>query len=123
MRVERVSTNKYIPLLSFVSNLFTSWHCLLKSQSIVHGHLLSTHLGTVSSIQLWNQNSLSFGAWSQDGVDYIFVSPFHSTITRVVVRGLKNSSVAVAHGGYLVQSHRPLRGSVPHKLIALSSTH
>ena len=25
------------------SNLFTSWHCLLKSQSIVHGYLLSTY--------------------------------------------------------------------------------
>ena len=26
-------------------------------------------------IQLWNQNSLSYGVWSQGGVDYI-VSPF-----------------------------------------------
>ena len=103
MRVELLGTNKYVPLLSFVSNLFTSWHCLLKSPSIVHGHLLSTHLGTATPqitvysawkfaehIQLWNQNSLSFGAWSQDGVDYILVSPFHSTITGVVVRGLSS---------------------------------
>ena len=28
---------------SCVSNLFTSWHCLLKSWSIVHGYLLSTY--------------------------------------------------------------------------------
>ena len=27
-------------------------------------------------IQLWNQNSLSFGAWSQDGVDYNICQPF-----------------------------------------------
>ena len=79
-----------------------------------------SHLGTVSSshvysarifaehIQLWNQNSLSFVAWSQGGVDYNIVSPFHSTITEVVVRGLRSSSVAVAHEGYLVQSRRPL---------------
>ena len=45
-----------------------------------------SHLGTVSSvtvysalifaehIQLWNQDSLSYGVWSQGGVDYI-VSP------------------------------------------------
>ena len=52
-------------------------------------------------IQLWNQNSLSFGACSQGGVDYI-VSPFHSTVTGVVVRGLRSSSVAVAHKCYLV---------------------
>ena len=28
---------------SCVSTLFTSWHCLLKSWSIVHGYLLSTY--------------------------------------------------------------------------------
>ena len=75
-------------------------------------------------IKLWNQNSLSFGAWSQDGVDYIFVSPFHSTIIGVVVRGLKNSSVAVAHNSYLVQSHRPLRfGSSMARNDALAGGH
>ena len=26
---EHLCTNKYIPLVSCVSNLFTSWHCLL----------------------------------------------------------------------------------------------
>ena len=66
-------------------------------------------------IQLWNQNSFSFGAWSQGGVDYI-VSPFHSTVTGVVVRGLRSSSV-------IWSSYADLSGSGPHKLIALSLIH
>ena len=43
MRVQHLGTNKYIPLVSYVSSIFTSWHCLLKSQLIVHGYLLSTY--------------------------------------------------------------------------------
>ena len=88
-----------------------------------------SHLGTVSSSHgLWRMESGSLawphpfpqereGVWprvwpretrSQGGVDYNIVSPLHSTITGVVVRGLRSSSVAVAHEGYLVQSRRPL---------------
>ena len=41
---------------SCVSTLFTSWYCLLKSWSIVHGYLHAEH------IQLWNRGcSLSYG--------------------------------------------------------------
>ena len=31
-RIQHLITNKYIPLVSCDSNLFTSWHCLLKYQ-------------------------------------------------------------------------------------------
>ena len=58
--------------------------------------------------------------WSQGGADYT-VSPSPSTITGVVARGFRSSSVPVTHEGYLIESHRPLLpSSGPHKLIALS---
>ena len=58
VRVEHLGTNKYIPLVSCVSNLFTSLHCLLKSQSIVHGYLLSTYTAVESEFsQLWGMES------------------------------------------------------------------
>ena len=41
--IQRLGTNKYIPLVSCISSLFTSWHCLLKLRSILHGYLLSTY--------------------------------------------------------------------------------
>ena len=41
--IQHLGTNKCIPLVSFISNLFTSWHCLLKSQSILYGYLLGTY--------------------------------------------------------------------------------
>ena len=43
MSVQHLGMNKYISLVSCISNSFTSWHGLLHSQSIVHGYLLSTH--------------------------------------------------------------------------------
>ena len=43
------------------------------------------------------------------------------TITGVVVRGFRSSSVPVTHEGYLVESRRPLWFG-PHKPIALSLT-
>ena len=41
--IQHLGTHKYIPLVSCISNLFTSWHCLLKSQSILHGYFLRTY--------------------------------------------------------------------------------
>ena len=80
---------------SCVSNLFTSWHCLLKSWSIVHGYLLSTYSCGIRVV-----------LWVQGGVDYT-VSLFPSTITGVVVWGFR-SPIGVACESYLVESRRPL---------------
>ena len=68
MRVKfNVLVNKYIPLVSCISNLFTSWHCLLKSWSILHRYLQSTYrCGT---------RILSAMVWSHGGADYT-ASPF-----------------------------------------------
>ena len=41
--IQHLGTNKYIPLVSCISNLFKSWYCLLKSRYIVHRYLLSTY--------------------------------------------------------------------------------
>ena len=70
MRVQHLNTNKYIPLVSCVSNLFTSWHCLLKPTY--------SHLSTASSshgLRMWifgahtavESEFLSYGVWSQAG--------------------------------------------------------
>ena len=61
MRVQYLGMNKYIPSVSCISSIFTSWHCLLKSWSTV----LAEHI----QLQLWNQNSLSYEVWTQGGVD------------------------------------------------------
>ena len=65
--IQRLGTNKYIPLDSCISSLFTSWHCLLKSQSILHGYLLSTYRCGI--------RILSAMVWSQGDADYT-ASPF-----------------------------------------------
>ena len=76
-----------ILLVSCISNLFTSWHCLLKSQSILHGYLLRTYR---CGIRIF-----SAMVWSQGGADYTASTfPEHS--------------VPVTHEGYLVESRRPL---------------
>ena len=65
MRVQHLGTNKYIPLclqLIYILALFPQ--VMVYCAWIVAEH-----------IQLWNQNSLSYGVWSQGGVDYI-VSAF-----------------------------------------------
>ena len=92
--IVHLGTNKYIPLVSCTSNLFSmSWHCLLKSLSLVHGYLLSTYRSRCG-IRI-----LSAMVWSQGGADYT---------TGVVVQGFRSSSVPVTHKGYLVESRRPL---------------
>ena len=68
VRVQHLGTNKYIPLVSCISNLFTSWHGLLRSQSIVHGYLLSTYN---CGIRIFS----AMGMESGSGADYT-VSPF-----------------------------------------------
>ena len=103
--IQHLGTNKYIPLVSCISNLFTSWHYLLKSRSIVHGYLLSTYSCGIRILLAM--------VWSQGGA----ASPFRAgavTIAGVVVRGFRSSSVPVTHDGC---------ESGPHKLIALSLIH
>ena len=100
-RLEELQVNILIQtnIFSHASNLsFTSWHCLLKSWSIVHGYLLSTYSCGIRVLSAMG---------SRGGVDYI-VSPFQNTITGVVVWGFRSSFLAVACEGYLVESRRPL---------------
>ena len=81
----------------------------------MHGYLLSTYRSRCG-IRI-----LSAMVWSQGGADYTLSALFRSTITGVVARGFRSSSVPVTHEGYLIESHRPLLPSLgPHKLIALS---
>ena len=103
-------------------NIFHSWFPVSPTYS---------HLGTVSSshglysarvlakhIQVWNQDSLGYGmesGWC--------CKPFSGavTITGVVVRGFRSSSVAVTHEGIFGRVTRAdLSGSGPHKLMQLS---
>ena len=94
-----VQTN-YIPLVSCISNLFTSWHCLLKSRSILHGYLLGTYRCGI--------RILSAMVWSQGGADYT-ASPFpRAQLLQLWYRVLRISSVPVTHEGYLLESRRPL---------------
>ena len=65
--IQHLGTNKYIQLVSCISNLFTSWHCLLKSRSLLHGYLLGTYRCGI--------RILSAMVWSQGGADYT-ASPF-----------------------------------------------
>ena len=59
-------------------------------------------------IQVWNQDSLSYGM--ESGWCRLHCKPYSGavTITGVVVRGFRSSSVPVTHKGYLVESRRPL---------------
>ena len=59
--IQHLGTNKYIPLVSCISNLF-------KSRSIVHGYLLSTYrcgIGILSAM-----------VWSQGGAIYTECKPY-----------------------------------------------
>ena len=64
--IQHLGTNKYIPLVSCISNLFTSWYCVLKSRSIMHGYTCKARTGVESEFSL---------VWSQGGADYT-ASPF-----------------------------------------------
>ena len=101
MRVQHLNTNKYIPLVSCVSNLFTSWHCLLKPTY--------SHLSTASSshgLRMWifaehitavESEFLSYGVWSQAFFDVDDLSALSlSIITGGLVWSFRSSSLAVA---------------------------
>ena len=76
----------------------------------------------VKHTQLWNRDSLSYGMESGWCTLHSMQALFRAvTITGVVVRGFRSSSVPVTHEGYLVGSRRPLWFG-PHKSIALSLT-
>ena len=83
--IQHFGTNKYILLVSCISNLFTSWHCLLKSRSIVHG-----------CIQVWNQDSLGYD--TESGWCRLHCKPYSGAVTTtgVVVQGFRSSSVPVS---------------------------
>ena len=110
--IQRLGTNKYIPLDSCISSLFTSWHCLLKSRSILHGYLLSTYRCGIII--------LSAMVWSQGGTLQAF---FRITTTGVVVQGFRSSSVPDILTRVIWSSHADLSGSGPHELITLSLIH
>ena len=62
VRVQQLSTNKYIPLVSCDS---TFRHCLLKCMSI--------QWIFAEPIELWDQDSLSYGVWSQVFFDVVYI--------------------------------------------------
>ena len=65
MRVQHLDTNKYIPLFSCVSNLFTSWHALSPQFMVYSARIFA------ETIQLYMGSEFS-QVWvlSQGGVDY-----------------------------------------------------
>ena len=106
--IQHLDTNKYIPLVILVLSPQVTY--------IVHRYLLSTYM------QLWNRDSLGYGMESGWCTLHCMQALFRTvTITGVVVRGFRSSSVPVTHEGYLVESRRPLWFG-PHKPIALSLT-
>ena len=106
-----VRTNMF-PLVSCISNLFTSWHCLLKLRSILHGYLQSTYR--------CETRILSAMIWSQGGADYT-TSPFpEHNYTGVVVQGFR-SSCCYSRGLFGRVTQTSLLLVLMHKLIALSA--
>ena len=106
---------------------------ILKLYSIGFLHLQLIHILALSlqvavysawvlakHIQVWNRDSLGYGMESGWCTLHCMQALFRAvTITGVVVRGFRSSSVHVTHKGYLVESRRPLWFS-PHKPITLS---
>ena len=89
--------HKYIPLVSCISNLFTSWHCLLKSRSILHGYLLRTYRCGIRI--LYGMES----GWCRL---YTACKPFSGA--QLMELRYRVFSVPVTHEVYLVESRRPL---------------
>ena len=113
--IQRLGTNKYILLDSCISSLFTSWHCLLKSQSILHGYLLSTYRCGI--------RILSAMVWSQGDADYT-ASPFleHNYILELWYRVLE-ALLNLLLTRVIWSSQVDLSGSGSHELITLSLIH
>ena len=83
---------------SCVSNLFTSWHCLLKSWSIVHGYLLSTYSCGIGVVL-----SAVGSGWSR-----LYCQLFSRAQLLELWHGGFRSPIGVACESYLVKSRRPL---------------
>ena len=99
--IQHLGINKYIPLVSCISNLFTSWHCLVRSQSIFHRYLLGTYRCGI--------RILSAMVCMESGWCRLHCSPFcRARLLELWYRVLRSSSVPVTHEGYLVESRRPL---------------
>ena len=96
MRVQYLGTNKYIALVSCISNLFPAWHGLLQSQSTVHGCLLSTYSCGIRILFLMGMES----GWCR-----LHCQPFSEAQLLELWYGVLE---AVAHKGYLVKSCRPV---------------
>ena len=86
--IQHLGTN--IPLVSCIS---TSWHCLLKSRSILHGYLLSTYRCGI--------RILSAMVWSQGSADYT-ASPFPEHNYWSCGTGFRRSSVPVTRQSLII---------------------
>ena len=108
--IQHHGTNKYIPLVSCISNLFSSWHCLFKSLSILHGYLLSTYTGVESGFsRLW---------YGVRVVQTTLQALFWSTITGVVVQSrVLEALLCQLLTRVIWLSHADLSSSGPHKLV------
>ena len=112
--IQHLGTHKYIPLISCISNLFTSWHCLLKSRSILHGYLLRTYRCGIRI--LYGMES----GWCRL---YTTCKPFSGAqLLELRYRVLK-TLLYLLLTRFIWSSHVDLSGSGPHKLIALSLIH
>ena len=103
--IVHLGTNKYILLVSSISNLFsTSWHCLLKSRSIVHGYLLSTYRSRCGI------RTLSAMVWSQGGADYS--QPFSQAQILELWYGVLEALLYLLLTRVIWSSHADLSGPV-----------
>ena len=104
--IVHLGMNKYIPLVSCISNLFSmSWHCLLKSRSIVHGYLLSTY-GSRCGIRI-----LLAMVWSQGGADYD-CQPFPGEQILELWYGILEALLYLLFTRVIWSSHADLSGPV-----------
>ena len=83
---------------SCVSNLFTPWHCLFKSWSIVHGYLLSTYSCGIGVVL----PAMGSG-WSR-----LYCQHFSRAELLELWYGVLEGPIGVACESYLVESRRPL---------------
>ena len=111
MRVKFNILVRTILLVSCISNLFTSWHCLLKSRSILHGYLLRTYR---CGIRIF-----SAMVWSQGGADYIHCKHFSRAQLLELCYRVLEALLYLLLTRVIWSSHADLSGSGPHKLIAL----
>ena len=112
--IQHLGMHKYIPLISCISNLFTSWHFLLKSWSILHGYLLRTYRCGIRI--LYGMES----GWCRL---YTACKPFSGAQLLELRYRVLETLLYLLLTRFIWSSHVDLSGSGPHKLIALSLIH